>query len=267
MLLAASGLVVPAGGYDADAQDYINRVIAADVAAGNYSGLEVGVQVAYNDFFVGNKTDGNWPFVKTGCILAGARTRVGSYTPLVGTGPTNVGFVDPDYNRKTGLKGDGVKYLQSNRLANEDDPLDIHASVFITEADSRDTQHSFIGTGNTSGHIRLDSTSTNRGFNLRTGASAISASPEGLPPGKATGFYGGSRGADGVAIIRTNGASYPKGVASGSNRTSNIRVFSATGLPVTNARLSFYSIGGALQLALLEARLITLMNALNAAIP
>jgi hypothetical protein len=35
----------------------------------------------------------------------------------------------------------------------------------------------------------------------------------------------------------------------------------------TDARISFYSIGEALDLALLDARLITLMSALAAAIP
>jgi hypothetical protein len=55
--------------------------------------------------------------IKASCILAGARTLAGALVPLAGAAPTNVGpFVSGDYNRKTGLVGDGsTKYLNSNR--------------------------------------------------------------------------------------------------------------------------------------------------------
>ena len=128
-----------AAAYDPDAQDFINRVIAADVAAGNTSGLEVGVQDAYNDFFVGCKADGTFNALKAACIMAGARTLAGALVPLVSTmpAPTNNNFVAGDYDRETGLVGDGsTKYLNSNR-ANSADPTDSkHLSVYITSGSS-----------------------------------------------------------------------------------------------------------------------------------
>jgi hypothetical protein len=69
--------------------------------------LEIGVQSAYNDFVVGCKADGIWDAIKASCILAGARTLSGSLTPLKGAAPTNFNFVSGDYNRKTGLVGNG----------------------------------------------------------------------------------------------------------------------------------------------------------------
>ena len=249
-------------GYDTDAQDYISRVIAADVAAGNSSGLEVGVQDAINAFFVGCKADGIWSALKAACILAGARTRAGALVPLVGTAPSSTGFVDADYNRETGLLGSGTsaKFLNSNRLANTDPAGNSHASVYITTADTRDTSQSHMGSGTTSGHVNLAASSTNRTYSIKTGSSNVTIT------GKATGFYGVSRPNTSDVAIRTNGSAFSATLANGTSRANNILVF-GNGNTYTDARISFYSIGEALALASLEARLITLMSALAAAIP
>jgi hypothetical protein len=96
---------------DAEADAYIAAVEAADGQA-----LEPGVKFAIKNFVLCCKQDGIWSAIKASCILAGARTRLGALTPLVGTAPTSFNFVDGDYNRKTGLVGDGsTKYLDSNR--------------------------------------------------------------------------------------------------------------------------------------------------------
>ena len=101
---------------DPDAMAYLRAVEDADNQA-----LEQGVQQAVNQFVIGCKSDGIWSAIKASCILAGARTLNGALVPLVGIAPTNFNFVAGDYNRKTGLVGDGsTKYLDSNRNNNAD---------------------------------------------------------------------------------------------------------------------------------------------------
>jgi hypothetical protein len=81
---------------DPDVQAYLSAVEQADGQA-----LEYPVAYAVDEFVRGCKADGIWSAIKASCILAGARTRLGALTPLVGTAPTSFNFVDGDYNRKT----------------------------------------------------------------------------------------------------------------------------------------------------------------------
>ena len=114
--------------FDAEALAYITAVETADGQA-----LETGVRIAINNFVVGCKQDGIWNAIKASCILAGARTLAGALVPLVGTAPTNFNFDSEDYNRKTGLKGNGSdKYLASNRNNNADPKDNKHLSVYIS---------------------------------------------------------------------------------------------------------------------------------------
>ena len=115
---------------DADALAYIAAVEAADGQS-----LENGVKDAYTAFISGCKADGIWTAIKAACILAGARTLNGALVPLAGTAPTNNNFVSGDYNRETGLKGNGTtKYLNSNRANNADPQNSNHNAVYVTEA-------------------------------------------------------------------------------------------------------------------------------------
>jgi hypothetical protein len=84
-------------------------------------------------FVKGCKNDGIWTAIKASCILAGARTLAGALVPLVGTAPTNFDglFDSGDYNRKTGLIGDGsTKSLDSNRNNNADPQNSKHVSAY-----------------------------------------------------------------------------------------------------------------------------------------
>ena len=95
---------------DPDAQDYINRVQAADSAAlGGTQTLEEGVKNAINDFVIGCKKDGIWGKISTSAIFCGARSMQGALTrltvdpfvsPLV-----SYGFVQGDYSRTLGIQG------------------------------------------------------------------------------------------------------------------------------------------------------------------
>jgi hypothetical protein len=262
------GSLAAAPAYDADAQAYITAVIAADVAAGNTSGLEVGVQDAINAFVVGCKADGIWSAIKASCILAGARTLTGALVPLVGTAPTNFNFVAGDYNRETGLVGNGsTKYLNSNRSNTADPQNSFHLSIFISTAQTGVTSN-YIGTADGTGISRIGaSVAANTIFGrARSDAAAISRATN------TTGFAGANRATASAFTLRSAGG---ETVDSANNSAApdsrSLLVFAATSgiIPgsFANARLAFYSIGESLDLALLDARVTTLINAYAAAIP
>jgi hypothetical protein len=237
-----------------EALSYIAAVEAADGQE-----LEPAVKLAYNTFIKGCKADGIWPAIKASCILAGARTLAGALVPLVGTAPTNFNFVAGDYDRETGLKGDGsTKYLNSNRTNNADPQLNKHLSVYQTEEETRNVVRGILSSQGS----ELTTTTTSRISRINDGGGilALSYSP---------GFWGASRNGASSKTIRYNKVDYTDGTTSISYNSSITYVFSRYNAPngVADARLSFYSIGESLDLALLDARVTTLMTALGAAIP
>lgn len=104
-----------AAAYDPDAQSHIAAVEAADGQA-----LEVGVKNAMNALVVGYKAQGIWTLAAQLLMPCGPRTLAGALVPLKGVAPTNNGFLDGDYNRKTGLgdPSNTSKWLDSNVLQN-----------------------------------------------------------------------------------------------------------------------------------------------------
>jgi len=259
------GFATGGGGpsYDTDAQAYITLVEAADSQS-----LETGVKDAINAFVVGCKSDGIWDAIKAACIMAGARTLDGALVPLVGTAPANNNFVSGDYNRKTGLVGDGAtKYLDSNRANNADPQDNQHACVYGNI--SRTSTEVFVGAGGTlTGRLAIFSTPSNLTFASRSSANsgAIANAGTGI------GLCGVTRSSSANYIARGNGNNTTITQASETPTADDIFVFcrnSGTDTPVvfTANRLSFYSIGEALDLALLDTRVSTLMTAIGAAIP
>jgi hypothetical protein len=242
----------PPSGYDPDAQAYITAVETADGQA-----LETGVRDAINAFVVGCKSDGIWSAIKASCILAGARTLNGALVPLTGTAPTNYNFLSSDYNRKTGLKGDvTTKYLDSNRAANADPTNDFHLSIYQTEVFTSGI--GIIGQDNTGSRTAI-----------YFSGSSIRAANVAAPGTNSVGFLGGSRSSSTSYEFRRLGTTSTITANSGAPSSSNIMVFrrDAAVSDGVNSRLSFYSIGESLDLALLDARVSTLMSALAAAIP
>ena len=247
--------------FDADASTYIEAVEAADTQA-----LETGVRYAINDFVIGCKNDGIWDAIKASCILAGARTLEGALVPLVGTAPTNYNFVAGDYNRETGLKGDGsTKYLDSNRNNNADPQDSKHAVVFISESETRDATRSAISSRSPAGsngatHILTTSTLVV----ARVNTSGISSTANAT---LFTGLFGGSRSSSTQSTLRFSGASTVINEGSSAPAAVPIDVFSRNGGDFSDARLAFYSIGESLDLARLDARVTDLITAIGVAIP
>jgi hypothetical protein len=243
------------------AEAYIAAVEAADGES-----LESGVAQAYTDFITGLWTDGTWSSLKAACIMAGARTLDGALVPLVGTAPTNNNFVSGDYNRETGLKGNAsTKHLNSNRAANADPQNDSHFSVWVSTP-STTTGNFYLGSAQT--------TPTNVGNTISSTVTVstrnILSSVANLGNPTGTGFAGVARSSSSGFNSRWVGINRNFSFASTTNTSSNFLIFSANlnGNPLnrTNGRLSFYSIGESLDLALLDTRVSNLMTAIEAAI-
>jgi hypothetical protein len=241
---------------DPDAAAYITAVETVDGQA-----LEEKVKIAIDNFVIGCKADGIWSAIKASCILAGARTLDGALVPLVGTAPTNYNFVSGDYDRETGLVGDGsTKYLDSNRNNNADPQDSKHLAIYQSSLATFSSL--LIATTNISGRSALISF-TPGGISSRINSDVVTANN-----GNAVGFVGGVRTSSTATSARVGGADFPETVTSQSPVNQNLGVFaSGSGAFKSNARLAFYSIGESLDLAKLDARVTDLINAIGVAIP
>lgn len=243
---------------DPDATAYLQAVEAADKQK-----LESGVVQAVNNFVIGCKADGTWSAIKASCILAGARTLAGALIPLVGTAPTNNNFVSGDYNRKTGLVGNAsTKRLDSNYAF----PAALRNNCHIT---------TFASVNDTTGIPVGYTDSTNNGSYISSRSARLYqfSSSTFIPTDTTTtGFRGISRASSASFVYRRAGANETASIVSQSVTHEQFAVFarrrpSSVFDGYADGRLSFYSIGESLDLALLDARVTTLMSDIGAAIP
>jgi len=251
---------------DADAAKYLAAVEAADNQV-----LEDGVKRAVSAFVRACKADGNWDAIKASCILCGARTLAGALVPLKGAAPTNYNFVGlgTDYTRDGGLQGDGsTKYLNSNRNNNADPQDDRHLSVFVSSAESSGNAGVYTGVKlNVTGSNGFGRSSTVSNLFVRNvSANAVIISGKGA----ATGFMGTERNVPSGFNFRANGANTTHSQTSQLPLAANTYIFAANDLGgiafPTNARLAFYSIGEAVDLATLDTAVSTLVSEIGAAV-
>jgi hypothetical protein len=275
--------------YSGPVQDYIDRVIAADVAAGNNLGLETAVRDAYSNFITSCIDNGSLgtsggvlsqanSILKAAPIMMGARTISGAMVPLVGPTPirggTAGGWV---YDRKLGLRGNGTNnFLDTQRAGNADPQNSKHVSCYVTSPATGNTTQVFIG----------DISSTVEGASLIYKIGALDGGNENIAmmanspfpaitsaPSAAfgTGFLGISRsGANNANGIIYGVTSATTSTPSSAPAASNIAVFARTvAAPARfcNATINFYSIGTNIDLTLLNASLATLTAQIAAAIP
>ena len=275
-MLGRSSLMKASGArllYPTYVQDYLDRVTAADVAAGNTLGLELGVTDAFNTCLQALVADGILgvsggvlaqaaSLIKASCAMQGARTLSGALVPLAADmpAPTNVGpFVAGDYNRRTGL-GDPAnvsKYLNSNRAGNADPQNSQHISMYFTTTGSGFMAASGGGTGrSTIAHNAArsrNSVATTAGGNANINT-----------------FTGLGRSSSTEYTRRVNGVNYLITQSSETPPSFNYFVFACndngSAVTIGSNRLNFYSIGESLDLAILDARITALSNGIQAAI-
>jgi hypothetical protein len=249
---------------DPDASAYITAVETADAEA-----LEAATKAAIQTFVKGCKADGIWSAIKASCILAGARTLTGALVPLVGTAPTNSNFAAGDYNRKTGLVGNGsTKRLDSNRAADigqDNNHLAIYGST--------------VGGGNLIGHRNgaasgLGDTTIMHAevadFPLRSRISSFATTAQtGTRATTVTGFIGISRSSSTGYTSRLSGTDASITSTSAAPAAWSYGVFARNDNGAysgfSTSRLAFYSIGESLNLALLDTRVTDLITAIAAA--
>jgi len=255
--------------FDSDASTYIDAVETADGQA-----LETGVRVAINDFVLGCKQDGIWNAIKASCILAGARTLDGALVPLTGGAPTNNNFVSGDYDRETGLVGNGsTKYLDSNRNNNADPQNNRHTAVYAFSRNTETGVRAYIratfqaGVGAT----QILSGAVSQKISSRCSDDTTTSSSGNLH--SSNGFFGISRSLSGSYAARGSGIDETITQTSIAPGNGDYLVFAGNNVSAgiidlySDARLSFYSIGESLDLALLDTRVSNLMTAIGAAIP
>jgi hypothetical protein len=267
-----AGKYVRASATDPDAQAYLQAVEAADGQA-----LEFEVARAIDNFVLGCKADGIWDAIKASCILAGARTRLGALTPLVGTAPTSFNFVDGDYNRKTGLVGSAssnIKYLNANRNNNADPQDSKHYAAWVSSLPTLVfTNEPFPIIAAFGDNTALSFSQITAGGNgppdrffLRCNQTA--GSERLVAP--TTGLIALNRNNSTGIVLRNNkiNTSITGASAAPSSEPTLVftRAFASSG-GYTAGRLAFYSIGESLDLALLDARVTDLINAFDTAIP
>lgn len=248
--------------FDPDARNYILRVEAADGQR-----LESQVRGAINAFVLGCKADGIWTSLVASCIMAGARTVAGTITPLVGNAPTNNNFVSGDYSRTLGLLGDAsTKFISTSyNNTNASFPQDnTHISCYVTQAPtiSATVARMFMGQSvgiggrlwmlsNSAGNLNIKNRSSPTGGATITGE------------GTTIGFKGHSRNSSTNTIIRSSQTNTISGLTSTTLASGAIAVFNnGASAQYSDARMSFYSLGTNIDLALLDSRITTLMNTL-----
>jgi hypothetical protein len=263
---------------DPDAAVYIAAVEAADeIASPGVGALETATKVAIHSFVKGCKNDGIWPAIKASCILCGARTRQGALVPLVntsGVAPTFQGTAGGwSYNRKTvgasiiGLAGNGTdNYVDSNFSPTTLSPDSGHMSIHMASPFNTITDGGFM-VGSQAAQLYL-LWRNGSSFDIRVNTGSITR----VSPASYTGFLGGSRTTGNAISARFDGTTTTAATGASVIITNQdffiyCRNLGGTAGAFTNARLSFYSLGEGLNLDLLDARVTTLINAIQAAIP
>ena len=223
---------------------------------------------AINGFVVGCKQDGIWDPIKACCIMAAWDGLNGALYPLKGTAPTNHNFAFGDYNRETGLKGDGsIKYLDSNRNNNADLQDNHHMGAYLTI--SLVFPEAVMGAG------AAATGSTQFGRSSISPGNMVFRSRSSSESGDVTfgiGLNAMSRSNSTQVQIKSGSNSATESSTSETPFNGNVLVFArADGSNIPGAfslaRIAFYSIGESLDLAALDTRVSALITAIGAAIP
>lgn len=251
--------------FDADAAVYLRRVEDADGQP-----LEQGVRDAVTNFVIGCKADGIWPALRFACVLMGARTLSGALTPLVGAAPTNNNFVSADYTRggpTPGLRGNSLnKQLNSNRANNADGRDDNHAFAYITGTNFSGGSSPVFGSGWFRGDDRYITWVMQSANAVYVSANNATFNGVAAGSGPTNGGWGVARSGASSWSYRTGAATATRTDASVAPAAGNIFFFSLNGNFYNAHRLSFVSIGSALNLDTLNSRVESLQAAISGAL-
>ena len=219
---------------------------------------------AIDRFIKGCREDGIYDDLQAACVMAGWDSLAGALTPLKGAAPTNNGLSVYDRGG-IGIAGDGTSYLNTNRLNSSDGQEDKHLACFVTSP-NLSTGENVIGS-----LVRSPSLSVSQIYVGGVGSpSAIyinSSTFNTLTYDGSAGLFGASRtGTDLTA--RVSGVSSTLSSVTNGNHALPTYVFCRNDAGTANSfcdgSIAFFSIGSATDLALLDARVSTLMADLRA---
>ena len=237
-----------ASGLNPDAIAWRNAVFAAG------SSVSGSVVSAVSGFITGCQSDGIWDAMKSVVLLAGADTLAGALAPMKGTAPTSYNFASGDYNKASGLKGNGSStYLDSNRSSTADPADSFHCGAYLTFANNVGGSLIQDVGGATAGSSYLLFSPNN--YRARGSANYTRTSV-------GTGYVG--MNVSGTTLTHRAASANATQTISPTQATGNLFVFAGQG--PTNyslARISFYSIGEVVDVALLDARVSALMTAIG----
>ena len=223
---------------------------------------------AINTFVKGCKTDGTWDAMKACCIMAAWDGLTGALYPLKGPAPTNYNFVAGDYDRETGLTGNGSnKYLNTEIAPNALPQNSTHLAAYKTN--NTLTYKTFLGSL-VAPFFMVDAINIGQGFrsllNNNSGSGFDTTVDQSL-----VGLYAASRLSSTQVQHLTPSSTKVFNYGASAPNSHNIFAFAyntgSSAAQFSAHRLSFYSIGESLDLALLDARVSTLMTDIGAAIP
>ena len=186
--------------------------------------------------------------------------------PLKGSAPTNFNFVTDDYDRITGLKGDGSTKWLNPHIAESNDFLNNRSiSTYVHPGDNTAKLTCLIGNGAGGGDNATSIFTEPDGLVSRSQNSAAFR-PSGVPA--VVGLIGNTRGGSAEFTTRYNGISTDTSRAT-TTLTGNLNfgVFARSGGDSRTAeRLRFYHIGTDINLSALDARVSALMDTIEDAL-
>ena len=247
---------------DTDATNYIETIRQVE----GVRSMGFTYRQSIDEFVTGCKNDNIWNSISACCVLIGAKNLSSALIPLKGPTPSkSSALINVDYLSFLGVKGSTTgtglpnitKGIFTNYNNNNNLQDNFHISTFIMANDSRTSEVIFMGVGqNQNGTVQLNSQGVRNMNSFRSFYSNNISNT----------FYGTSRNNSSNFIFRINNTNTTVNQVSQTPYDANIIVLGAglTGSDFiagsTDARLSFYSIGQSLDLALLDNRVNRLVN-------
>jgi len=179
--------------------------------------------------------------------------------------PVGNGFVEGDYSRIAGLKGDGTSYIDTSRADSDDLQNNNHIAVFVNATPTGTTQD-FAGTHSATAErlLRRDAT-TPTPISQYLNNDKSTGGTAGVPA--AGTLFASSRISQSEYTVRLNGANIPRISASTGVNALNAFIFcrNFNNFPFTFSTdtLAFYSIGTSINLAQLDTRVSNLIASIN----
>lgn len=249
--------------YDSDATAWFQAVESTGAMFGPDVEAVLSNKQAFSTCFSAFKANGAWGAIETACFFSAITTFAGTLVPIKGSNvPSTGGGLDSTfYDRVNGLGAisSAGPFLTTGRNNNSDGQNNHHIALWVGAAPVASTN------GGLSANIASGARKQiyRAGGNLITRSNSTTADTLTGVGFSANSLTGISRSASANYTRRTAGANTLLTRATATQVTNAIRLFWADGVAQPfDGRVRFYSLGGDIDLALLETPLAALFSAL-----